>query len=202
MAQSRLPDVQRVRGRTLAILHDLSQQELDCRPAAGKWSAGEVADHLIKSNQMHIREINKLVALKRAGQKPYISVGLSQMGVAIPLVPDALLPLAELPVGIFNYFVPNSVREFMLSHSFVPAQAPPILQPEARRDRAVLLSELSAELRRTEMLFSENDDLDFKEMRYYHPLFGLNTVDDILGLMTSHEERHQKQLKEILRAVR
>lgn len=196
----RLSSVKKARTCTLAILQELDQEGFDFRPASEKWSAGEVADHLIKANRMYLTEIRKLIALKRAGKIPRISVGLTEMNIAVPLVPRVLLPLAELPVGMFNYFFPNRFRELLLSTPIVPAEAPPILRPEGGRDRELLLSELSEDLETTQRLFSDNSDLDFSEMQYYHPLFGFNTLNDILGLLASHEERHLKQLQGIVDA--
>lgn len=202
MDLSRLREVRTTRERTVRLLQQVSEADFDWRPGTGRWSAGELADHLIKANRLYVEEINKLVELKRAGKPPRIAVRFSEMDFTVPFVPRTLLPLFDLPVAVFNYFVPNGVREFVLSRPLVPVQAPPMLKPDARRGRAVLLAELDEELRRTEHLFADNAKIDFRTLKYYHPIFGFNDVDDILGLLSSHEERHQRQLQSLLAANR
>jgi hypothetical protein len=182
------------------MLREVSETDFDRRPSADKWSAGEVADHLIKSNRLYFGEINKLVELKLAGKEPRIVVRISEMDFDVPFVPRILTPFLDLPVALFNRFVPSGAREFLLSRPVVPFKAPPQLKPEARRGKTRLLAELEEELRRTERLFADNAQIAFDELKYYHPVFGFNGVDDILGLLISHEERHQKQLSTISRS--
>lgn len=202
MGSSRLRQFRTTRERTVRLLQQVSEADFDRRPGSGGWSAGELADHLIKANRLYVGEINKLVELKRAGKPPRIAVRVADMDFTVPFVPRMLLPFFDLPVAMFNYFVPNGVREFILSRPLVPVQAPPMLKPDAQRGRPVLLAELDEELRRTERLFTDNAKIDFRTLKYYHPIFGFNDVDDILGLLSSHEERHQKQLQALLAANR
>jgi hypothetical protein len=176
------------------MLEPLTQAELDAREAADRWSPGQIADHLIKANRMYLGEIHKLIALKRAGKRPEIYVRLSEMQFEVPFLPRFLMPLADVPVGLFNTLLPASLRELFLRSPILSAQAPAVLRPEAGRRREDLLADLRQTLEETERLFVDHRDVDLSELRYYHPLFGFNGLDGILGLMASHEERHQKQL--------
>lgn len=199
--KQRINDVRKVRRRTLEMLEPLSQAELDAREAADRWSPGQIADHLIKANRMYLGEIHKLIALKRAGKKPEIYVRLSEMQFEVPFLPRFLMPLADVPVGLFNTFLPASVRELFLRSPILPAQAPAVLRPEAGRKREDLLADLRRTLEETERLFVDHRDVDLAELRYYHPLFGFNGLDGILGLLASHEERHQKQLAQAVARI-
>ncbi len=190
----RINEVRKVRRRTLEMLEPLTQAELDAREAADRWSPGQIADHLIKANRMYLGEIHKLIALKRAGKRPEIYVRLSEMQFEVPFLPRFLMPLADVPVGLFNTLLPASLRELFLRSPILSAQAPAVLRPEAGRRREDLLADLRQTLEETERLFVDHRDVDLSELRYYHPLFGFNGLDGILGLMASHEERHQKQL--------
>ncbi|HEX3555624.1 MAG TPA: DinB family protein [Thermoanaerobaculia bacterium] len=44
--QAALDQLAQARAQTLALVQPLSQEELDRAPAPGKWSVGEVLDHL------------------------------------------------------------------------------------------------------------------------------------------------------------
>jgi hypothetical protein len=197
----RINDVRKVRRRTLEMLEPLTQAELDARETADRWSPGQIADHLIKANRMYLGEIHKLIALKRAGKRPEIYVRLSEMQFEVPFLPRFLMPLADVPVGLFNTLLPASLRELFLRSPILPAQAPAVLRPEAGRRREDLLADLRQTLEETERLFVDHGDVDLSELRYYHPLFGFNGLDGILGLMASHEERHQKQLAQAVSRV-
>ncbi len=199
--QDRIHDVRRVRRRTLEMLEPLTQAELDTPEAPGRWSPGQIADHLIKANRMYLGEIGRLIALKRAGKRPEIYVRLSEMQFEVPFLPRFLLPLADVPVGLFNSVLPASVRELFLRSPILPAQAPAVLRPEEGRAREELLADLQRTLDETERLFVDHRDLDLSELRYYHPLFGFNGIDGILGLMAAHEQRHQKQLAQAVARV-
>ena len=201
MPQEQLAATRDVRSQTLRMLRDLTQRQFDYRRKPDRWSAGEIADHLVKSNRMYLAEIQRLIDLKRSGRKPEIRVSLTDMQFQLPLVPGFLLPLAEVPVGVFNFFLPSMVREAFLRSPLIPAQSPPVLRPSAGRGRESLLADLENSQEETESLFAENRDLDFGEFRYYHPLFGFNGVDGILRLMVSHEQRHQVQLGTALKEL-
>lgn len=194
----RIGEIRAVREKTLSLLEPLSQQQMDRKEAPDRWSPGQVADHLVKSHRMYMAEIKKLIALKRAGREPEIRVRLSEMAFEVPFLPKFMLPLAEAPVSVFNYVMPAPLREMFLRSPIVPAQAPGVLRPTEGRPRDTLLQDLRDAMRETEELFVQNLDIDMTELRYYHPLFGFNGVDGILGLLASHEERHQKQLMKML----
>jgi hypothetical protein len=185
------------RAETIRLVEPLSQAEID-GAQEGKWSIGEVLDHLAKSDSTYLKVIDQLVDLKREGKKPQIVVTLAKMEFSFPLLPKPLLPFADLPVAVFNYFLPNSARELIVRNPVVPAESPPVLRPEAGKEKAQLVDALERSLDRTERIFSDNPGMNFSEFRFYHPLFGFNDVYDIIGLMLSHERRHQKQLHRLI----
>ena len=70
-----LPEIDEARAtrfETLALLDGLDQQQLDYRPAAGKWSAGEIVDHLLKADAFYLRELEELLRRARAGRLPFL----------------------------------------------------------------------------------------------------------------------------------
>ncbi|MSO20120.1 MAG: hypothetical protein EXQ56_06585 [Acidobacteria bacterium] len=48
-------------------------------------------------------------------------------------------------------------------------------------------------------LFAANPNLDFTRMRVIHPLMGDNNIPELLKFIASHEQRHQNQLRDILK---
>lgn len=200
MKREPLQRLRQTRQTTLDMVQDLTQEEMDaCAP--GNWSIGQLLDHLRKADLTYGGEIQRLIDLERAGKQPAITVGLAEMEFSFPLFPKSLLPLADVPTAVFNFFLPNRLREFFLRNPIVPAESPVVLRPEPGGKKEELVENLRQSLDRTERLFFENLDLDFEEFRYYHPLFGYNNGYDILRLMIAHEQRHQKQLREMLADV-
>lgn len=182
------------------MVRDLSQKDVDDMPEDG-WSIGQLLDHLRRADVTYSGEIRRLIELRRSGKRPAVSVGLAEMEFSVPWVPKSVLPLADIPTAVFNYFLPNRAREFFLRNPIVPARSPAVLRPTAGGTKEDLVQGLRESLEQTERLFLENLDIRFEKLRYYHPLFGYNDAYDILRLMISHEERHQKQLEKMLTRV-
>ncbi len=200
MQRERLHRLRQTREATLSLVVDLSQEEIDDR-SGDHWSIGQILDHLIRADATYGGEIRRLIELERAGKRPSIVVGLAEMEFAVPLIPKALLPAADVPMAVFNYFLPNRAREFFLRNPVVAAESPAALKPAEGRSKEDLVDGLRESLKSIELLFLENLDLDFTALHYYHPLFGYNDAYDILGLMRSHEQRHQKQMQARLAAL-
>ena len=197
MTNEKLEQARTTRSETLHLVEPLSQSQIDFAEEA-QWSVGEVLDHLAKSDSTYLKQIDRLIDLKLKGRKPQIVVTLAQMEFGFPLVPKPVLPFVDLPVAVFNYFLPNSVRELILRNPAIPAESPAVLRPEGGKEKSRLVGALLQSLNRTERIFSDHPEMDFTEFRFYHPLFGYNDVYDIIGLMVSHERRHHKQLQRLI----
>ncbi len=57
--------------RTLSLLAGLSEDQMARRPQPDRWSAGELADHLLRTELLWRGEVAELVALVRAGRLVY-----------------------------------------------------------------------------------------------------------------------------------
>ncbi len=185
------------RSRTMAIADGLSQAQLDFSPAPGKWSVGEVLDHLVLAEKLNRDQIAELIELKKAGRKPLIRRTFADVNVSIAYIPKPVLPLLEVPFTLLNTFVPAGVREYMTLNRLIPAQNPDIATPRKGRLAAELHEDLTASLAETEGLFNANADLDYGEMIMQHPLMGTNDVPGLLRFMALHEQRHQSQINDI-----
>ena len=188
------------RQKTLEMIQGLSQEQVDFRPGRGKWSVGEVLDHLLKTDAVISRELEVVFSQRRRGL-PFVYRGIADIDTSVPFVLKPVLPFFEIPFGLANAMVPAQVRRFLTGNRRLPAQAPRILRPSYGRP----VEDLSAELRRTFDLLrrqqEENPRFDFNRVYYYNPIVGLSSVPNIYKFISNHENRHQQQLGDILRAA-
>ena len=201
MFKAELEQFRSTRAVTFAIVSSLAQKQMDYSPGAGKWSAGELVDHMLLAEKMYRDELDQFIKLKRAGRRPVISRTFADMNVSIAYIPRSLLRFLEVPFTVFNALVPNSVREFLMRNRVIPAQNPTAATPRKGRRASELRDELASSLRDTRALFEANPDLDYTEMIDQHPLLGANDALQLLRLLSFHEERHQSQISDILNSI-
>ena len=147
---SRLADFSAARRRTLSLLEGLSEEEMARRPKPGRWSAGELADHLLRTELFWRGEIEELVALVRAERRPYLNRLLTDLPLpGAELVPRRLLALAAAPFAAANALVPSSFIETFLRFRVIPAKAPPAIAPRPGRPAETLRRELTAQREET-----------------------------------------------------
>ena len=185
------------RGRTLEIAAGLSQAQMDYAPAAGKWSAGEVLDHLLLAERLNRGQFVELIALQRGGRRPELRRSFSDVNVSVAYLPKSLLPYLEIPFTFLSALTPAFVREAVMRSRRVPAQRPDAAAPRRGRAADELRSDLAASLAETESLFEANPGLDYGSMFVSHPMLGRNDVAGLLRFIALHEQRHQSQLGEI-----
>jgi len=201
MSGGEIERLAQTRARTLELTAGLAQGDLDRRPAAGGWSIGEILDHLLKAEAANRGEIAALIALARAGRPPFLVRGLTPADPAPAFVPRSLLPLLALPFAAAALLLPFGARELILRSRRLPARAADAMQPRPRRQGSDLRRELAESLAATRSLFAANADLDFRRMTHLHPLLGANDAWEIVRLTAAHEERHQEQMADLLRAI-
>jgi uncharacterized damage-inducible protein DinB len=190
------------RGDSVRIAAPLTQAQLDFRPRAGRWSIGEVLHHLMLAEELYRGEIGRLVDLARAGRRPYIRRTFSEVNVAPFFVPDAVLPMFDIPFSIMNRFIPQSVRDFAIEYPLVPIRNPSVSTPRAGRPAAELRAGLVSSLEQTRVLLASNGDLPFERMVSEHPLMGPANVPQILAFLARHERRHHSQIERVTREDR
>jgi uncharacterized damage-inducible protein DinB len=186
------------RSRTMALAKQLSQEQLDFTSATGKWSPGEVLDHLLRAERVNRDQIAELIELKKLQQKPFVRRTFADVNVSVAYIPKSLLPILEVPFTLLNTLVPVGFREFITRNRLIPAQSPDIAIPRRGRSAADLREELASSFAKTENLFNANPDLDYGEMSIQHPLMGTNSVPELLRFMALHEQRHQSQINHIM----
>jgi uncharacterized damage-inducible protein DinB len=185
------------RAQTLAALAPLSQAQLDFSPAAGRWSIGEVADHLILAESLYCGEIARLIELARAGQRPYLKRSFADINVSPLHVPTAVLSLLEAPIGMMSRLMPEAMRSIVTEFPLLPTRNPDRATPRPGRPAAELRDALARSLAETRALLTANAGLEFGRMISEHPLTGPSSVPRILGFLALHERRHQAQIERV-----
>ena len=84
-----------VRTATLGLADTLSEQQAAFVPAPGKWSIGEVLDHLLLAEKLYRDRFAKLIELKKAGQKAELQSDFSEIDTSVLFIPKPLLPFLE-----------------------------------------------------------------------------------------------------------
>ena len=188
-----ISELRSTRERTRTLVAGLSDDETAERPAPERWSAGELLDHLLRTERLWRREVEELIRLERSQRQPYLSRLVADLPIpVVGRLPAPLVGLVSVPMTLMSAFFPT--RLFL-------AQAPPVLEPRKGRAADDLRRELAAEVEATAAVFEDNDDLSFRRMIYQHPLLGLVDAVDLLRVITVHEKRHQDQLVEILEKI-
>jgi hypothetical protein len=198
MVKANLERFRSIRARTLDMVEGLSQAQMDYSPAPDTWSIGEVADHLILSENSTRRDIAELIALTQAGRQPLLYRSSADFNVAAFFLPKFMLPFLEVPFNTLNLFVPDSVRELLVRYRLIPAQAADATTPRKGKSTAELHHGLHSSLEETEALFAANPNLDYDKMIRQHPLLGTQNVPRLLNILGLHEQRHQAQISDLL----
>ena len=190
------------RVQTMAMVDGLTQAQIDHVPARGKWSIGEVLDHLILGQRLNVCYIAEVIEMKKAGRQPVRKLNFSDVDVSVGYIPKSVLPVLETPFTILNMFVPTGVRDFMTRNRLVPAQNPNITTPRRGRSSADLHHDLVSSLKELRTLLESHAHLDFSEMMIMHPLLGANNVPGLVRFLALHEQRHQSQIDDVLKSPR
>ena len=200
MYEHELELLRRTRAGTLRLCSGISQAQSEFAPGPGKWSVGEVLDHLLLAEKFYRQVFAQLIDLQKSGARPVISSGFSQVNTSVAGIPKSFLPMLEVPFTIFNMFVPSAVREAMTQFRIMPAQNPDMATPEKGKLLEDLKSALSSSFEETALVFHSSPLLNYRRMRYRHPLMGDNNALQLLRIVALHERRHQSQIEDILRS--
>jgi hypothetical protein len=183
-----------VREETLAILGQVSAEQSLWSPRKGTWSIAQIADHLLRSEEMHRGQFRRLIQMANEGRGSTIEVSLREVDVAFAGVPREVMPLLEFPMKMFNLFVPHVLRETMVRYPLVPALNPRSSEPREGLVIEKLREDLAAALAETESFFRSPMPPNIDELTINHPIIGNNTIPQMLCIMIAHEQRHQEQM--------
>src|SRR6266852_767893 len=102
------------RAQTIAMVDGLTQAQIDHVPARGKWSVGEVLDHLILGQRLNACHIAEVIEMKKAGRQPVRKLSFKDVDVSVGHIPKSLLPVLETPFTILNVFVAEMIAGVLM----------------------------------------------------------------------------------------
>ncbi len=188
-----------VRAVTLEMVAGLSQEQADLQPDPNKWSAGQVLDHLVKTDTVIARELEVVFNQRRRGL-PFTYRSVADVDTSVPFIFKPVLPFFEIPFGIANSLVPPAVRRSFTSNRRLPVQAPGLLRPRVGRNIDDLRRELKATYETFRRQQEEHPSFNLDRIYYYNLIIGFSSVPGMYKFISTHEQRHQKQLRETLDA--
>ena len=191
-----------VRLETLDLVEGLDQAQSEFRPGRDRldtdtWSVGMVLDHLLKLDALIVRELEVAINQRRRGL-PFIYRGLADIDTTVPWVFAPILPFVEVPFSLFNTFVPQGLRRALTGNRSIPLQAPGVIRPRFGKPVARLRDDLRSTFDVLAEQLDDEPDLDLNRVYYYNPITGLDSVAGLYRFISNHEQRHQKQLRDIL----
>ena len=191
--------MQSERGAFLARFQELSQQQLDFKPARDSWSAGEIAQHVALTERVIRDNLENLLHEASDGQYTLRKIGFRELPLAPRLIPSALLrfPPFLMSLSLMTRFVPRPVRTFFLSNPLLKARAAPNVEPLGPMPKAALLEFLNGTRESTLALLEPSKDRDLSRIRWEHPLMGTHDIYGTMELLAGHEKRHGMQLDRV-----
>lgn len=192
---------QETRRETLGLVEPLTQEQLDFSASPRQWSTGQVLDHLTLVDEFFRGEYEELLQRWRKTRRSVaLFRTLSDSGFSLPLVPDVLLPLFDVPAAMAGVLFPRPVRQLIFASSAVPAKAPTPIRPRKGRGTDNLHQELEEFLGYLERYFATNSEVEWERLNYYNPVCGFTNLPGVMSFLNSHERRHQRQIHRILEA--
>jgi len=186
-----------VRRETLSLVEKLDQQQSEYQQSAKKWSVGQVLDHLVKLDTLVVREL-EVTLNQRSRGIPLVYRGVADIDTSIPWALKPILPFFEIPFGVFNSAVPQTLRRRLTGNRRLSVPAPRVIEPRSGRRLTTLREELATAFRTLGEQQANHPQIDLNRVYYYNPIAGLNTVAGLYRFLSNHERRHQGQLRDLL----
>jgi hypothetical protein len=189
-----------VRRRTLDMAAGVSEHQASKRPQTGRWSVAEVLDHILRTELVFRTYQRQAVERAWAGKRGTIRIGFREVDTRLRPLPGSWMPVLAPVLSGLHAVTPFGFRlAVMRTRGLVWAQAPKVAEPRRARALDELREDLGAQLRETAVLFEGDLPESLPQVRAAHPLYGSNNVLQMVRLMSAHEERHQRQLRVILK---
>ncbi|HET7228530.1 MAG TPA: DinB family protein [Longimicrobium sp.] len=166
-----------IRRETAELADGITEAQFNWVPGPGRWSVGQVVNHLNISGSSYVERLEPLLADARAH-------GLRDRGDFKPSLVGGFLVRSMEPPPRKRFKAPRIWR---------PAEPGPALDRERELARLHTLHD------RVEALIRVADGLDLRRIRIASPVSGLIRMNagDALNLLLTHERRHLHQLRKV-----
>lgn len=186
-----------VREQTLAILGQVTAGQAAWSPRAGTWSIAQIADHLLRTEEMYRDQFRRLIQMAKEGRGTTIEISLREVDVAFAAIPREVIPFLEFPMKMFNVFVPHVVRETMVRFPLIAALNPRSSAPREGLILEKLKKDLAASFAETESFFETPMPRNLDQLTINHPIMGNNNIPQLFDIVIAHEKRHQGQMADV-----
>ncbi len=172
-----LEQLERIRRDAAELTDGITDAQFAWRPGPGKWSVGQIVNHLVVSGASYLDRIAPALADARAR-------GLQDRGDYKPSLIGGLMVRSFEPPPRLKLKAPRIYR---------PADAGPAL------DRETELAAWRALHDRAEALVGEAAGLDLRRIRIVSPVTSLVRLNagDAFMVVLSHERRHLWQMRRV-----
>ena len=182
------------RQKTLGALQQVTSEQAAWAPRAGVWSMAQIADHLLRSEELYREQFGRLIQMAADGKGNTLYVSIQEVDTSLAMVPREVMALFEVPFRMLNMFVPSVVRETMVRYRFIAALNPKVSEPRSGLTLEKLQEDLAESMAQTEQLFSQPMPANVERLTISHPIMGNNNIVEMLRIMIAHEERHRGQM--------
>lgn len=196
--QFRLQQLQSAREQTVSKVGRLLQSQIEYSPAPDRWSVGEVLDHLVLMEDYFRGIVVRLIDRARVGERPLVRITFADFNPAPRPLPKSWLPPLEVPFSVLSSLVPHRAKAAFARHRIVRMQAPDIGLPSSGAVASELIDRLLIAMKETEAVFALDPSLEYRRLIVRHPFSGSTNAVQLLEILTLHELRHQKQIRDIL----
>lgn len=196
--RSHLQRLRSAREQTVSRVGQLHQGQIEYSPAPDRWSVGEVLDHLVLMENYFRGIVARLIDRSQAEARPLVKITFSDFNPAPRPLPKSWLPALEVPLAVLSRLVPHQAKSFFARYRMVRMQAPDIGLPRRGVHAGELIERLLSAIDETDALFASNPSLDYRRLAFRHPFSGNTNVVQLLEILTLHELRHHKQMRDIL----
>jgi uncharacterized damage-inducible protein DinB len=186
-----------VREKTLGILHQVTSEQALWSPRPGTWSIAQIADHLLRSDELYREQFQQLIEMARNGKVGTVPIRFQELDTSIAMVPREVIAMLEFPLRMFNVFVPHALREALVRYPVMNALHPKVSEPRAGLRLENLREDLAASVVKTVQLLDGPMPLDLERLTVSHATMGNNSPVELFSIMIAHEERHQGQMQSI-----
>jgi uncharacterized damage-inducible protein DinB len=183
-----------IREKTLSLLGGLSESQAAWTSRQGTWSIAQIADHLLRSEELYRTQFNRLIAVALQGKSTSIQIDLREIDTSLAWIPVNVLRVFETPVRLFSRMVPDAIRETLIRYPIVPASNPNAAEPRTDLSVDTLRVDLAEAMAITVKLLSGPLPANVDRPTIDHPLMGSNNLPALFRILMAHEERHQGQI--------
>jgi uncharacterized damage-inducible protein DinB len=182
-----------VRENTLTALGEVSPTQAAWSPRHGVWSIVQIADHLLRTEEMYRDQFRQIIETARQGGAD-IRLSLREVDSSFAGIPRPVMQLFEFPARMVSQFMPQPVREAIIRYPIVSAINPSASTPRPGLELGAVQTALAASLAETEKLLAGPLPPNVEKPVIDHPIMGRTNIRELFRVVIVHEERHQGQI--------